>query len=68
MSADVNADRNLNVLDISYMINYLYKSGDAPLPVIENGDINGDGRINLKDITYLIMYLFKGGPPPVSNG
>jgi hypothetical protein len=49
---------------VSYLINYLYKSGPAPVPV-ESGDADGSGTINLLDATYLINYLYKNGPAPI---
>ena len=59
---DANKDGNINALDITYLINFLYKSGPAPDPY--TGDVNNSGVINALDITYLINYLYKSGPPP----
>lgn len=56
----------VNLLDITYLIKYLYKDGDGPKPV-ESGDADGSGGINLLDITYLINYLYKDGPDPVCS-
>lgn len=61
---DSNGDGSVNLLDITFLINYLYKDGEPPDPV-EAGDANGDGSINLLDITYLIDYLYRGGPEPI---
>jgi photosystem II stability/assembly factor-like uncharacterized protein len=60
---DVNGDQAVNILDISYLIAYLYQGGPPPDP-FESGDANGDGDINILDITYLIAYLYQGGPEP----
>jgi hypothetical protein len=60
---DVNNNGNVDILDITYLISYLYKGGPTPNP-IETGDVNSSGSINLLDITYLIVYLYKGGPEP----
>ncbi len=60
---DVNADGIIDVGDLVYLINYLYKGGPAPDP-LEVGDCNSDGVIDLGDVVYLINYLFKGGPAP----
>lgn len=65
ISGDVNADGEINLLDMTYLLNYLYKGGRPPVPFVEIGDINGSGEINLLDVTYLLNYLFKGGPAPV---
>jgi len=55
---------SVNILDITFLINYLYKEGEAPDPV-GSADADGSGQINLLDITYLINYLYKDGPDPV---
>jgi hypothetical protein len=53
------------MLDILYLIAYLYKSGPAPVPyTLCSGDANCDCRTDMLDILYLIAYLYKGGPPP----
>jgi uncharacterized protein (TIGR02145 family) len=66
---DVNADNKLNLLDISYIINHLYRSGSEPNCGItyigECGDVNGSGTLNLLDISYIIGYLYRGGPAPI---
>lgn len=61
---DCNQDRLLDVSDVVYMINYLYKSGTAPLPLPDQGDVNHDGVMDVSDIVYLLNYLFKSGPAP----
>ncbi|MCK4416859.1 MAG: Ig-like domain-containing protein [Candidatus Latescibacteria bacterium] len=58
---DCNGDRVIDIGDVVYLVNYLYKSGPNPP---ESGDVNCDGVIDLGDVVYLINYLFKGGPPP----
>jgi len=61
--ADVNASGNFNALDITYLINYLYKGGPDPIPP-STGDASGNGKVNALDVTYMINYLYKGGPAP----
>ena len=60
---DANADGVIDLGDIVYLLNYLFK-GDVPPRPIESGDINCDGVIDLGDIVHLLNYLFKGGPAP----
>jgi hypothetical protein len=60
---DCSGDGIINVGDVLYLINYLYKNGPAPLP-FWTGDVNGDREINLADVVYLINYLFRQGPDP----
>jgi len=60
---DVNANGSINILDATYLINYLYRGGPAP-PYEELADVNNNGSINILDVTYLIAYLYKGGVAP----
>lgn len=60
---DANGDGVINVADVMYMINYLYRSGPPPIS-FEAGDANCDDDHSLLDIVFLINYLYKGGPPP----
>jgi hypothetical protein len=60
---DVNRDGGINILDITFLINYIYKGG--PPPVYPHlADVNNSGEINILDITYLINYVYKGGAVP----
>jgi len=54
---DVDGDGSTNLLDILFLVDYLYQGGPAPDP-IERGDSNDDGGINLLDILFLIDYLY----------
>ena len=63
VSGDANGDGIVNVGDVLYLINYMYKNGSAPFPSW-TGDVNCDREINLADVVYLINYLFRQGPSP----
>jgi hypothetical protein len=60
---DANGDTIIDVGDVVYLINYLYKNSPAPNPP-EVGDCNFDGVIDVGDVVFLINYLYKGGDPP----
>ncbi|UCB52836.1 MAG: hypothetical protein JSV10_01730 [Candidatus Zixiibacteriota bacterium] len=60
---DCNGDGTVDVGDVVFLVNYLYKSGSAPEPV-EAGDCNCDTTVDLGDVVYLINYLYKQGSPP----
>lgn len=60
---DFNKDKSVDVGDVVFAVNYLFKSGMPPDP-LETGDCNCDQKVNVGDVVYLINYLFKGGPPP----
>lgn len=60
---DCNRDEKVNMSDVIYLINYLFRQGAEPNP-LQAGDTNCDGKITISDVIYLVNYLFKGGPPP----
>ena len=62
---DANGDGMIDIGDVVFLVNYLYKNGAPPNPFAA-GDVNSDGIVDLGDVVYLINYLFKGGPPPFS--
>jgi hypothetical protein len=61
---DVNCDMGVNILDITFLIAYLYMDGPEPIS-LSIADVNSDGPVNILDINYLIAYLYMGGPEPV---
>ena len=63
LEGDANGDDVVNVGDVIFLINYLYRDGTPPSPP-SAGDCNCDGQVNLADVVYLINYLYRGGPPP----
>lgn len=62
---DVTFDGELvDLADVVYLINYIYKNGPPP-PHPISADINGPDRIiDLQDVVYLIDYLYRYGPEP----
>lgn len=65
---DANGDGIIDVGDPIYLLNYLFKGEDPPIPW-EAGDVNCSGQVDLGDAIYLLGYLFKSGsPPPISCG
>jgi hypothetical protein len=62
---DVNHDSNIDVGDVVYLINYLFKGGFPPLPFF-SGDANDDADVNVGDVVFLVNYLFRGGPSPLT--
>lgn len=58
---DVNHDMKRNILDVIYLISFLYKDG-PPLYLDGIADVNGDGKTNILDITYYINYFYQSGP------
>jgi C1A family cysteine protease len=61
---DADGSGEVNLLDATYIINYLYKDGPPPDPE-EAADADGSGALNLLDATFIINYLYKDGPEPI---
>ncbi len=57
----------IDVADLTYLVEFLFKGGPAPL-CEDEGNVDGlegpGGPIDVADLTYLVDYLFKGGPEP----
>jgi hypothetical protein len=62
-TGDANQDGTINIADVVFLINFLFKGGKAPDP-LALGDPSGDCLVNSADVTYLVNYLFKNGPEP----
>jgi hypothetical protein len=60
---DVTGDYVVDLADLVFLINYLFRSGDAPDP-LANGDVTADCVVDLADLVYLVNYLYKNGDPP----
>ncbi|UCD18573.1 MAG: DUF362 domain-containing protein [Candidatus Zixiibacteriota bacterium] len=62
---DATRDGSVNLLDILYVIDYLYNDPPGPPPTpMEAGDPNADGDVNLLDVLYLIDNLYNEPPGP----
>ncbi len=61
----------VDVSDLSYLVNYLFRAG-APPPCAEeaNADAStGEGaQVNIGDLSFLVEYLFRAGPTPPPCG
>lgn len=61
---DPNDDGTPDIVDIVFLVNYVLKSGPAPIALM-SGDVNADCDVDIVDIVYLINYVLKGGPAPL---
>jgi immune inhibitor A len=60
---DPDGSGKVNLLDVSYIINYQYRGGPAPDP-LWTADVDSSGKINLLDVSYIINFLYRHGPAP----
>jgi len=64
---DVNYSGNINLLDVTYLIYYLYADGPAPMPIEAVGDVNCDGQVNILDLNLLVYYIYLDQNPLCGN-
>jgi hypothetical protein len=64
LTGDVNLSGTMSSADIIYLVNFIFKSQDPPLPCVAVGDANCSGSITAGDIICLVNYVFKGGAAP----
>ncbi len=62
-NGDVDDNGLVNVGDLTYMIDFLFRGGSLP-PIPAQSDLNADCEINISDLSYLIDFLFRGGADP----
>ena len=60
---DLTKDGSIELGDLIFLLNYLFKSGPVPDP-LSVGDVNCDGGVELSDVVFLLNYLFRSGPAP----
>jgi hypothetical protein len=61
---DANGDEVVDVVDVIYMANYLFRSGPTPLPWEAICDVNCDDVVTTADVIKIVSYIFKDGTPP----
>lgn len=61
LTGDVNADGAHTSADLITMLNYVFKSGPAPLPVEAAGDVNCSGQVTSEDLIHMVNFTFKNG-------
>jgi len=61
---DADGSGGVNILDVTYLVNFLYREGSTPDP-LNSGDVDNSGGINILDATYIINYLYRSGADPV---
>lgn len=64
VTGDVDVSSAITSSDIIWLVNYVFKSGPAPLPVSASGDVDCDSDVDSGDIIYLVNHVFKSGPEP----
>ena len=66
LTGDVTGDGEINVSDLVFLIDYLYRDGRAPSPLFL-GDVNCDDAVSISDVVYMINYIYHNGADPCSH-
>jgi len=69
---DANGDGQINILDVTVILNDILEIAPAP----GNGDCNNDGQVNILDVTCVLNIILEitpeptptPGPPPTNGG
>jgi immune inhibitor A len=61
---DANSDGMVDVGDVVFLINYIFRGGAAPDP-LSAGDANQDCISDVGDAVYILNYVFRDGPAPL---
>jgi hypothetical protein len=65
-TGDVNWDGAIDLSDVVFLVNYLFKGGDSP-EAQRLGDPNADCAVDIADAIFLLNYLYRGGPEPTAG-
>lgn len=60
---NIDGQAGINILDVVFLINYIFKAGEAPDSLIL-ADVDGISPINGLDLVYLVNFIYRNGPNP----
>ncbi len=64
LRGDADHNGQFDVLDLDFMVDYLYRGG-LPPECEDEADADDNDQVDILDVDYLIDYLYRGGVPPV---
>ncbi len=60
LPGDFNDTGDLNIVDLTTTVNWMFKGGGAPF-CLNVADVNGSCSVDVADLTYRVSYMFKSG-------
>jgi hypothetical protein len=57
MPGDINADGEINVLDVVQLVGFILGTSNPSDTQIASGDLNGDGVLNVLDVVALVNII-----------
>ena len=64
LCGDANNDGVVDLADAVHLLNFLFRSGPAPLLNLCVADADNDKEVSIGDVVYLLNYLFKDAVAP----
>lgn len=66
ISGDVDTTGTIDVSDVVYLVNYVFRQGPAPIETCcdDSGDVNCNGNTDVVDCVFLNNYVLLSGPKP----
>lgn len=66
-NVDFDLDDELNISDLTFLVNYMFKDGDV-FGCLDESNVDGsvDDEVNISDLTFLVNFMFKSGASPPS--
>ncbi len=61
LRGDLDDNQQVDVLDLDYFIDWLYRTGPAP-DCEEEANVDGNSQVDILDIDYFIDWLYRDGP------
>jgi hypothetical protein len=62
LRGDANGDGAIDIGDIVFLVNFIFKHGPAPDPM-ESGETNCDDYLDIGDVVNIIYYVYQTWPP-----
>ena len=63
---DVNADRDINVADVTSLVNHILGNTNNNF-IVSNADVSGDGTVTVTDVTSLVNLILNGSNHDILN-
>ncbi len=63
---DCDANGNLTISDVVFLINYIFSGGTAPEPLLA-GDNDCSNMVTISDVVHMINFIFAGGAEPCAS-
>ncbi|MFH1686172.1 MAG: hypothetical protein ABIE70_01465 [bacterium] len=64
---DCDWNGEINIVDLVYLVNYMFNEGPAPMPWYTIGSMDCNPVVTIVDLIWLVDWMFNGGPKPCGN-